>query len=81
LTAQKRGSGGELKREFFSEEEGVQGLGNGTILFFERIAAGPDGGKALRTVEGAEGSDDLEFDLGHSHFAFGVIVGEGGLRI
>ena len=51
------------------------------ILFFERRAAGPDGGKALGPVEGTEGADDLEFDLGHPHFAFGVIVGEGDLRI
>jgi hypothetical protein len=28
-----------------------------------------------------EGADDLEVDLGHSHFAFGVLVGEGDLRI
>ena len=54
---------------------------DGAILFFERRAAGPDGDKALGPVEGAEGADDLEFDLGDSHFVFGVIVGEGDLRI
>jgi hypothetical protein len=80
VTVQQGVSGDELKGELFSEEEGFEGE-DGAILFVERRAAGPGGGKALGPVEGAEGADDLEFNLGHSHFAFGVIVGEWDLRI
>jgi hypothetical protein len=80
VTVQQGVSGDELKGQFFSEEEACERLEDGAILFFERRAAGSDGGKAWAPWKERK-ADDLESDLGHSHFAVGVIVGEGDLRI
>ena len=68
VTVQQGVLGSELEGEFLAEEEALERVENGLVLLFEGRAAGANDGKVLGSLKGAEGSDGLEFDLGHADF-------------